>query len=194
VEHGFAISFSGRIASGKSQVTHELSQLLGWPRAGFSDYLRHILASQGIHEPTRGQLQDVGQSLVTTDPEKFCKDVLALVEFEPGGNLLLDGIRHVDIYRRVALLVQPSRPFLIHLAAPDDVISNRIRARGTSKEELRRAEEHVVERELCQSLPDIADHIIDTSQPPKTVILECLDALKRFSVDNLTLSNAKAAL
>ena len=67
------------------------------------------MAMKGIIDPTREQLQDLGQSLVEADPDAFCRNVLANAGFVPGGNILLDGIRHVDVQRRVASIVKPSR-------------------------------------------------------------------------------------
>jgi dephospho-CoA kinase len=123
---GFAISFSGRIASGKTRITHTLAQALGWPRTGFSDYLRVVMAAKGITEPSREQLQDFGQFLVESDPERFCRNVLANIGFIPGDNILLDGIRHADIQQRIAAIVKPSVAILIHLAADDDVVAKRV--------------------------------------------------------------------
>lgn len=113
---GFAISFSGRIGSGKTNISQGLAQVLCWPRTSFSDYLRNVMAGKGYTDPTRQQLQDLGQSLVEADPDAFCRNVLASVGFVPGGNILLDGIRHVDIQRRIASMVCPSCSVLIHLA------------------------------------------------------------------------------
>jgi AAA domain-containing protein len=191
---GFAISFSGRIASGKTTITQSLAEMLGWPRAGFSDYLRFILKERGNNAPTREQLQDLGQSLVTADPDQFCRNVLGLGGFVPGGNILLDGIRHVDIQRRIASLVEPSRAILIHLAADDELVERRTEQRGASEEEFKRASSHPVEQDLQQSLPSIADYSIDASHALPIVISDCLEALEKAGVDQDTLAHAWAAL
>jgi hypothetical protein len=81
---------------------------------------------QPATRPTREQLQDLGQSLVTADPDQFCRNILCLGGFVPGGNILLDGIRHVDIQRRIVRLVEPSRAILIHLAADDELVERRV--------------------------------------------------------------------
>jgi AAA domain len=187
---GFAISFSGRIASGKTTITQSLSELLGWRRVGFSDYLRHVLKESGNTTPTREQLQDLGQSLVTADPDQFCRNVLLLGDFVPGGNILLDGIRHVDIQRRIARLVEPSRAILIHLAADDELVERRIEHRGASKKEFKRASSHPVERELQQSLPSIADYTVDAKGDLPVVISGCLEALDNAGVEQETLARA----
>jgi hypothetical protein len=194
VPSGFAISFSGRIASGKTTITHSLADLLEWRRVGFSDYLRHLLKERGNGAPSREQLQDLGQSLVAADPDQFCRNVLMFGGFVPGGNILLDGIRHVDIQRRIARLVKPSRAILIHLAADDELVEGRIEERGASEEEFKRASSHPVEQDLQRSLPSIADYAIDASRALPMVILECLEALENVGLDQRTLARARATL
>jgi hypothetical protein len=190
---GFVISFSGRIASGKTTVTQTLAEMLGWPRVGFSDYLRHLLKERGNTLPTREQLQDLGQSLVMADPDQFCRKVLGLGGFLPGGNILLDGIRHVDIQRRIVGLVEPSRAILIHLAADDELVERRIERRGASENELKRAGSHPVEHDLLQSLPSMANYTVDAGRGLPIVISDCLETLEKAGVDRDTLSRARAA-
>ena len=194
MDDGFAISFSGRIASGKTNITETLARALGWTRTGFSDYLRVVMAMKGIIDPTREQLQDLGQSLVEADPDAFCRNVLANAGFVPGGNILLDGIRHVDVQRRVASIVKPSRAILIHLAADDAVVARRVQERGASEQEFRRASGHPVEKDLYRSLPEEADFVIDTSAPLETVLLTCLSALNGAGVDGRIINVARSML
>src|SRR6478609_5730788 len=105
MSHGLVVCFSGRIGSGKTSVTDALSNALGWPKAGFGDYLRERIKREGGDSTSRQALQDLGQSLVDSDADGFCADVISSASFVPGGNLVLEGIRHVDIYRRIARLV-----------------------------------------------------------------------------------------
>jgi dephospho-CoA kinase len=188
---GLVISFSGRIASGKTHITQLLARSLSWPRASFGDYLRVVLAERGIADPTREALQELGRSFVDADPNGFCRNVLAQVSFVPGGSILLDGIRHIDIQRRVEVMVRPSRAFLIHLAAEDDVVAQRVRRRGASEQEFRRADRHQVEGELRQSLPELADFVIDASLPVENVLSECLAVLENCGVDAELIERAR---
>lgn len=187
---GFVISFSGRIASGKTTITQILAKSLGWGRVGFSDYLRLILQERGNAAPTRAQLQDLGQSLVSADPDQFCRNVLAFGGFVPGANILLDGIRHPNIQRQIATLVKPSRSILIHLMADDELVARRVEQRGASEEEFKRASSHSVEEGL-QLLPAIADYTVDASQAASRVILDCLDALGEAGVDQDKIEHAR---
>src|SRR3982751_2032964 len=76
---GIVVSFAGRIGSGKSSVSNVLAEALGWPRAGFGDYLRDELRRRGGDMASRQALQDLGQSFVEVDPEAFCRSVLGRV-------------------------------------------------------------------------------------------------------------------
>ena len=75
--------------------------------------------SQGGDPASREALQDLGQSLVDADAEGFVRVVLRSAGFTAGDNLIVDGVRHVDIQTLIAKLVYPSRAFLIHLAVDD---------------------------------------------------------------------------
>ena len=135
-------------------------------------------------------LQNLGQTLVTRDPDQFCREVLAQAAFIPGSSLLLDGIRHVDIQQRVTRLAVPSRTCLIHLAAEDEIVTKRLRERGGSEGEFRRAEAHEVEQDLVTSLPLIADAVINSGQPAAAVLAECIMVLTRHGADPMALSRA----
>lgn len=167
--HGLVVCFSGRMTSGKSSVSNILSEVLDWRRVGFSDHLRERLVSENV-EPTREALQDLGQRLVTEQPDEFCRAVLAMGQFAPGDNLLVDGIRHRDIYDRIARLVAPSRTILIYLAVSDDDIRARGNARDHDGTALLRADQHPVEAELKDTLPASADLVVDARQSLQEVL------------------------
>jgi hypothetical protein len=116
---GLVVCFPGRMTSGKTSVTKALAQRLGWPRVAFGDYVRAQLVQRGGDPASREALQNLGQRLVDEDVEGFVREVLCSGGFRPGDNLLIDGVRHVDIQTLIAKLVQPSRTFLVHLAVDD---------------------------------------------------------------------------
>ena len=173
-------------------VKYTLADALGWSKAGFGDYLKALLLQQGNVAPTREKLQDLGQELVTADPNRFVLNVMKSSGFLPGGNLLLDGIRHVDIYHRVVALAAPSLARLLHLSTDDMHVKERVEKRGDGLSDLSRAEGHVVESELATSLPSIADLIIDASAPLDDVVMQCLGAMEGFGVDAIEIENARS--
>jgi hypothetical protein len=117
---GLVVCFAGQIGSGKSSVSRRLGEALAWPRAAFGDYLRAELGRHGGDPESREQLQNLGQKLVDEDPSRFCSSVMSSSGFKPGGDLLLDGVRHVEIQRIAVELARPSQTKLIYLAAAED--------------------------------------------------------------------------
>jgi hypothetical protein len=178
---GLVICFSGRMTSGKTSVTAALAQRLGWRRAAFGEYVRAQLARQGGDSAPRETLQNLGQSLVDADPEGFVRAVLASAGFIPGDNLLIDGVRHVDIQTLIGKLVHPSRAYLIHLAVDDVHAYARSEGRPQGRAEIVHAEAHRVESDLKQALPKRADQVIDATASLELVVGACLDAIERFS-------------
>jgi adenylate kinase family enzyme len=191
---GLVVCFSGRIGSGKTSITQILSTALGWSRAGFGDYLRARIAREGGDPNSRQALQDLGQSLVDADPNGFCLDVLKSGDFQPGGNLLLDGIRHVDIKNRVTKLVAPSHTILVHLTLDDAELLKRIESRPQGSTDLARAETHRVESELVSSLPQIADRVVDASPSIYELAENLLSVIAEFGVEPSIIAQARTIL
>lgn len=177
---GLVVSFAGEIGSGKTSVSRRISDTLGWPRVGFGDYLRQELAKRGEDTSNRATLQDFGQSLVASDPDGFCCSVLSSVAFVPGNNLLLDGIRHVNIQSIIRRIVMPSETKLIFLAADPTERHNRILRRSSDHDDLHYTEAHPVEAELRTSLPAIADAIVDASLDIDAVAEICIDHIRKW--------------
>jgi cytidylate kinase len=192
--HGLVVCFSGRIGSGKSSVANKLAQALRWPKAGFGDYLRQRIAQEGGDPDSRRALQDLGQSVVDADPDQLCADVLGSAGFAPGGNLVLDGIRHASIYARITGLVAPSRACLVHLSADDTHVRARVASRPQGSGDLNRAQAHPVESDLQLALPELADVVLDANRPLTDVIADCLSAIQSMEVDAELVSRARVHL
>src|SRR5262245_27171978 len=139
---GFVLCFSGSIGAGKSSLTHVLANALHWSRAGFGDYIRERVRERGGNPNSRQELQDLGQWLVESDPNALCQAVLASVGFVPGGNLLLDGLRHFDIHSRIKRLVAPSLAILLHLSIDGAEAQKRAEARDGVGQDFERARAH----------------------------------------------------
>ena len=174
---GLVVSFAGRIGSGKSSVTTALADVLGWRRAAFGDYLRAEIARSGGDPESRETLQNVGQSLVDSDPEAFCRAVLESVGFRPGEDLLVDGVRHVDIQSIIRDLVAPSEARLVYLAADDSTRVHRVSNRLQGRQDFLRAEQHRVEAELAEVLPSKADAVMDAHADLAQLVERCRDLI-----------------
>jgi len=158
------IAFSARIASGKSTVSAAVAEGLGWPRAGFGDYLRGLAAIRGLGG-ARETLQELGASLIRDSLEQFCLSVLNSAGWEPGEGIVLDGIRHVQTLNTLRNIVAPMPVLLIYLDVPEVLRGERLRERGISESVAELHERHSTERQVMDALPSIADFRIDASAP-----------------------------
>ncbi|MHB1955446.1 MAG: hypothetical protein ACYCOU_17050 [Sulfobacillus sp.] len=146
---------------------------LGWRRAGFGDFLREEIVRTGGDPQSREALQNLGQRLVKTDPEAFCRSVLAAGGFTRGENFVVDGIRHVEIFRILGHIAAPSTARLLFLNVDETHRLGRVADRP-DKDDFARAVTHRVEAELREDLPELADLVVDATQPFDDVIANCL--------------------
>ena len=167
------LCFAGQIGSGKSSVSTAIAQVLGWRRTGFGDYLRAEIARRGGDPDDRRSLQNLGQALVNADPDAFCRDVLAAGGFTPGDDFILDGIRHIGIFKILARVCRPSNAKLLFLGAGEATRTARINLRIDATD-FARASAHPVEAELGSALPELADGLINADQPLDRVLEDAL--------------------
>ena len=178
---GLVVSFSGQISSGKSSISSALAKTLGWPRVSFGDYLRAEVERRGGNPNSRHMLQQLGQVLVDTHPESFSQSVLDMADFIPGGDLILDGIRHVKVQTIISRLVVPSEAKLIHLSADVSTRLERVAARPDGQSDFTRADRHQVEEELRNRLPTFADAVVDARADVEITCRKCLNLIRTWS-------------
>ncbi|MBB4360622.1 dephospho-CoA kinase [Bradyrhizobium sp. CIR18] len=171
------LCFSGQIGSGKSSVSKAVAAALGCRRTGFGDYLRSEIARLGGDPNDRKALQDLGQKRVEDDSAAFCRDVLAAGGFQAGEDFVIDGIRHVAIFERLAAVGNPSDVRLLYLVASETTRNVRVQSRDDAQDFVR-ASTHHVETELQDALPQRADAVIDANQPFDRVVADCLDLVR----------------
>lgn len=181
---GLVVCFSGQIGSGKSSVSRSLASWFGWPRAAFGDYLRKEAERTGLDATNREALQDLGQKLVSFDAHAFCRAVLMDGGLVQGGNLFVDGVRHVKIRNIIATLANPSLTKLIYLSAGDTKRLDRASQRTDGSSDFVRAASHIVESELRDELPAIADALIDAERPFDDVVGDCRSTICSWLIDS----------
>jgi dephospho-CoA kinase len=173
------VCFSGQIGSGKSSVSTVVATALGWRRTGFGDYLRAEIVRAGGDPHSRESQQDLGQRLVEADPEAFCRSVLTAGGFTPGDDFLIDGVRHVEIFRILARIAAPSTARLLFLNAGEAHRLARVSDRA-DKDDFARAATHRVEAELSIDLPALADAVIDATRPFEDVVADCVAIVRTW--------------
>lgn len=159
------IAFSGSIASGKSTLSLALAGELHWKYASFGDYVRLQAKRCGL-TPSRKVLQDIGQSLIEEGWEQFCRLVLIQAQWSAGEPLIVDGIRHLEAIATLRSLVAPLELWLIYISVDEITQKTRLQQRNRSAEESEQSvQNHSTEIQVKTRLQQIADLIVDGSQP-----------------------------
>lgn len=159
------LGFAGKIGSGKSTISKEVANALGWTRASFGDYLRSRAKSSGF-EQSREVLQEIGASLIENDPKEFCRAVLAHYKWNAGEPLVIDGIRHEEILEALRSLVAPLEVRLVFLEVPDNQRLARLqKVNETVAENLAEVELHSTEVQVDDRLKELADLKLAGTQP-----------------------------
>lgn len=175
--------FSGGIASGKTSVSKNVAQHFGWRWTSFSSYLTHQVRSGSTQDVSRRSLQELGQRRITSDPERFCTDVLAAGGFVRGESFVLDGVRHTVAVDRLSDIVVPAEVRLFFLDAPNQVLRQRAKLRSCKEGgSFDRAVAHSVESESAK-LRDAADWVIDASVPKVLVVAHCVHLIDCWFAD-----------
>ena len=174
---GLVICFSGKIGSGKTAVSELVAQKLGWKRASFGQFVRHLVTQEGGDPTNRKQLQDTGQARESRDVGAFCRDMLDHFEVAQDENLVIDGIRHVSVIDKLTELLHPRSVYLLHLQASATARASRASSRGDKSGDFERASRHTVENDLEDDLPRRADRVLDATAPLEEVVSQCMRAL-----------------
>src|SRR4051812_572306 len=95
---GTIVALSGAKGVYTSALSVVLSELLRWKQVKFSDHLRNLAKEQRERPDDTAVLQRIGQQLVEERPDAFVAAVLKLADWNPGDNLILDGLRHAEIF------------------------------------------------------------------------------------------------
>lgn len=173
------LTFSGKIGSGKSSISAAVAQVLHLPLVSFGGYVRKQAQLQQL-EPTRKQLQDLGESLLQTDAQGFCAAVLAQAPSQNAG-LVVDGIRHESVLQILRQLVLPQRLIHIHLTLDEALRTERVTQRQGAiidEEEQRRIISHPTETQVVDVLPSLADIIVDSVDELDNTVSQVIKQVK----------------
>lgn len=153
------IAFSGKIGSGKSSISKSIAEIIDFQWVSFGGYVRKIATEKDI-EPSRINLQDLGESLIRDNSYQFCLNVLNQAPVS-GKPLVVDGIRHKIALDDIKQIIYPNTLFHIHLEVEDNLRKKRLsETRQIDAEEIIINDSHVSEAEASIVLPNIADIII----------------------------------
>lgn len=154
------VMFSGGIASGKTTLSRRVASALGCKWASFGDFIRTEAERRNL-PLSREVLQDLGQSLVDADVLQFCLNFLAAQEWSPRENLIVDGLRHLEVLSAMKRLAGDVR--LIFVYADFNTREARLATRGEI--DLHKLESHVVEEQNEGPLREESQLIVDSRSP-----------------------------
>lgn len=161
---GLVITLSGGIGSRRSDLAEKLETRLGWPRVKFSDIIRQRIEETGENPDSRPLLQQYGQRMVQYQLEEFVTGVLARAPgWEQDGNLIVDGMRHVEVLLTLRRMVRAagSNLFYVHVRADPLEREAGARDRGIEEQDIYRYDHALSEAQMNRILPAYADLEID---------------------------------
>lgn len=153
-----SIVFIGRICSGKSSLAKIVSTALGIAKASFGGYLAELAPKFDL-DINRENLQNLGQSLIDENPEKFLRDVIAFSG--SSDQMIFEGVRHRVIKEKIELSSETSISFYIEV--PPEIRLKRCIERDDitiSAQEFNQWDSHVVEMEI-ETLKSECTYILD---------------------------------
>jgi dephospho-CoA kinase len=155
--------FSGRIGSGKTQVSKAVASAFGLRWNSFGATIKNIAVERDL-PTTRKDLQALGETLVATESEELCRRVL--LEGKPSGTepIVIDGLRHRHIRDILQQLLAPAALVVVFVNVSDVICLERLRVRdGLSLSQIQEFEEHSTEIQVASEIRALADLVADNS-------------------------------
>jgi adenylate kinase family enzyme len=150
------VGLSGYRGSGKSWVANELVSRYGFTSVSFGDAVRAEAVKRGIDQEVE-TLQALGTDLIKEwGVDDFCRHVLNQAPYDR--NLVLDGIRHIDVLEALRELAAPRRFVSVFIEIGESERRRRLRQRDQDDGVTR--DSHVVESEVGR-LRELADFVTD---------------------------------
>lgn len=132
---GIVIVLSGAKGAYTGALSSVVADILGWKWARFSDFIRTQAVAAGERPDDTAVLQRLGQKLVRERPAEFVGAVLKMADWGSGESLVLDGLRHAEVFRELQKQVGPSADLrVVHIAIRnrDDRADRAKRSEGIS--------------------------------------------------------------
>lgn len=154
-----AIVVSGSPGSGKSTLANNLAHHLGWLSVSFGQYVRSIAERRQI-TPTRGNLQELGESLASQGWSRFSIEVLNYFGWSRGLGVVIEGVRHIEVFEALQEIIKPMPIKWLFLEVSASELESRLASRGTGEASSEQMQHHSTEQQVA-SFKDTASLIID---------------------------------
>jgi hypothetical protein len=146
-----------------------IAERLGGRVAAFGDYVRYLAAAAG-EGSDRASLQQVGQRKVEAGSTEFVREFLSWAAPVHDMPLVIDGVRHAVVDQLLRTWASELNRDYILVVLQTDLQARAERRSGGDAEALRRMDEHPVEREAWETLPALADIVVDGTGGAEQVI------------------------
>lgn len=159
-----AVGIAGAIGSGKTELAKALTTHLNCSTVSFGAFVKQEAKKRNI-EPVRHNLQELGTQMIRElGSKKFTQLVLQTATF-PCDIVILDGIRHIDVWKSVKNLIP--RSWLVYIDIDEPTRLNRLLKRdGLSLSE---TESHNMEI-VAKALKQEADVILTSTDIEASVL------------------------
>ena len=178
------IAFGGASQTGKTTLGRRLAAYCHCKFVSFGDYVRQKAQNGGLSNPTREDLQNLGQQLVKSDVNLFCQEVLDTVQFSSGERLVVDGIRHTEALSAISQISGGQPIKLIYLFAPMKIREVRNQQQDGAQA-LRAIDAHPVESQTAE-IRNSADFVLDAGADLDTTFSQILGWLNLVCPELLT--------
>jgi cytidylate kinase len=175
------IVLAGPKGAGKTFLAEAISKAASLPRVSFGNAVRETARSKGLPTDTE-TLQNLGQTIVQQNPVLLCEHVLAQAKSGDDAGLVIDGLRHKEVFVTLKRLCAPRPVVLVFIDIAADEQVRRIAMRdGIDAAGVQRMNLHQVEAQLPE-IRAMADLIVDGVDSPQGNALRVISTLGGPSV------------
>jgi len=172
-----AVAFSGRIKSGKTTLARRVATELSLPFASFGDFVRREAESRGLDCSDREILQSVGQEFIDAGLTPFCTKVLDAAGWVSGSHIVVDGVRHIDVFYKLRELLLPVPLKLVYVQVSDATQASRFAGFDTANSRAA-IESHATEADVKMKLLVAADIAVNADLSIEDAVSHVLNCLR----------------
>lgn len=179
---GFVVAISGGIGAGKTALANKLVDALDADRVSFGREVRRYAENNEQNPDDRSVLQQLGQALVLTDCDGFVRRVLDQRQRPDRDHLIVDGVRHIEVFMRLKDQVRPKRIYLVHIVTPPSMREQRVMERdGVERRVVARYDNDITEAQVSRVLPQYASVLVNGELPVNLQIAQVLVKAKEWA-------------
>lgn len=163
---------AGRLGSGKTTLARLLAPALDASVLTVSGLICELSASLGVVDPTRQDLQELGEAFLVGGPESLGRLILSATDSST--SVIIDGLRVADVAQWLGRQLPDGTLRVVFLDASPTVRQARCHARG-DRDDFYKVDAHPVEV-LAERFREMAE-VVDANRSPEEVESDVLSLL-----------------